>query len=77
MIRRQCCYVFGQNTLYLSQGFCVCLVRNDELVKVDEHEILEGVHVAVEAVVEGSEQPLRPAHSHSQVSRLNFWTTLP
>jgi hypothetical protein len=36
-------------------------VRNDKLVKVDEHEILEGVHVAVETVVQGSKQSLRPA----------------
>ncbi len=33
---------------------------NDELVEVDEHEILEGVHVTVETVVQGGEQPLRP-----------------
>jgi hypothetical protein len=35
-------------------------MRNDELIKVDEHEILEGVHVAVETVVQSRKQPLSP-----------------
>ncbi len=45
-----------------------CLVRNDKLVKVDEHEILEGVHVAVEAVIQGSEQSLRPARRSAYIN---------
>ncbi len=44
-------------------------MRNDKLVKVDEHEILEGVHVAVEAVVQGCEQSLRPASRSAYSSK--------
>ena len=45
-------------------------MRDDELVEVDEHEVLEGVHVAVEAVVQRSEESLRPAQQSAQHASL-------
>ena len=36
------------------------LVRNNELVQVHHHQILDCLHVPVEAVVQGGKQALRP-----------------
>lgn len=38
----------------------VILVGNDELVKVNEHEILEAVHVSVETVIESCKETFSP-----------------
>ena len=42
------------------------LVWYNELVEVDEHEVVEAVHVPVQAVVQGSEQALGPSHRYLQ-----------